>query len=101
MKLFFVENRLRKLSGNDREQIFFGSQWNSFALSDRLSLILIVSTPALYLAVRHWVTNLSVLAAIMASYCLVKMQHKVRLSHIPHIRTVSLIILIYIIAIVI
>jgi O-antigen ligase len=92
---------LRYFSGKHREQLFFGRQWSSFALAERLSLILIVLTPALYLGVKHWVTNLSVLAAIAATYCLVKIPRRVELSRIPHIRAIALIFLIYIIAIIV
>lgn len=48
---------------------FFGFDWSGFSGMEKLSLLFLAITPCLYLGVNHWITNMSVIAAICILFC--------------------------------
>lgn len=83
------------------EQLFLGRQWRLMVLPEKLAIILIALSPALYLGVKHWITNLSILALLVVVYHLFQVRAKLKLRQIPYIRAIALVFLIYTAAIMI
>ncbi len=103
--MFFLasfKNIFNKSSLEDTsEQLFLGRQWKSMVLFEKLAIILITLSPALYLGVNHWITNLSILAVLVVIYHLFQVRAKLKLMQIPYIRAIALVFIIYTAAIMI
>ena len=96
------KNKFHRSSLEDTsEQLFLGRQWKSMLLLEKLGIILIALSPALYLGVRHWITNLSILAVLVVVYHLFQVRAKLKLTQIPYIRAIALVFIIYTAAIMI
>jgi len=96
------KKRFQRSSLKDNsEQLFLGRQWQSMVLPEKLAIILIAVSPALYLGVRHWITNLSILAVLVVVYHLFQVRAQLKLMQIPYIRAIALVFIIYTAAILI
>lgn len=97
-----LKNKFQRSSLEDAsEQLFLGRQWRLMVLPEKLAIILIALSPALYLGVPHWITNLSILALLVVVYHLFQVRAKLKLRQIPYIRAIALVFLIYTAAIMI
>jgi O-antigen ligase len=97
-----LKNKFQRSSLTDTsEQFFLGRQWESMARFEKLAIVLIALSPTLYLGVRHWITNLSILAVLVVVYQLFQVRAKLKLMQIPYIRAIALVFIIYTAAIMI
>lgn len=97
-----VKNKFHRSTSEDAsEQLLFGRQWKSVALIEKLAVFLIALSPTLYLGVRHWITNLSMLAVLVIGFRLYQVRDKLKLKQIPYIRAIALVFIIYTAAIMI
>ncbi|HQS58839.1 MAG: hypothetical protein B7Y56_12430 [Gallionellales bacterium 35-53-114] len=91
----------RSRSEDTSEKLLFGRQWKSLVLLEKLGIILIALSPTLYLGMKHWITNLSILAVLVVIYHLYQVRDKLNLKQIPYIRAIALVFIIYTAAIMI
>lgn len=98
----YLKNKFQSSSSEDTsEQLFLGRQWKSMVLFEKLAIILIALSPTFYLAVNHWITNLSILAVLVVAYHLFQVRGKFKWMQIPYIRAITLVFIIYTVAIMI
>lgn len=77
-------------------QLFLGLKWGSFSVLEKLTIVLIIASPSLYLGVKHWITNISILASICALYSVLRSQ---KASELIENKKIAFIFLAYTIAI--
>jgi O-antigen ligase len=75
-------------------------KWAEFSALERLALLCVLLTPVFFLSVRHWISNVSVLAALLSMAAIYVRRADIRPRHIPGIGMVALCFSVYTLGIV-
>lgn len=88
-------NQSIDISGN----WFFGRTWSTFSLLEKFAIVAVIAAPFFFLGVKHWITNVSMLASALAVCVLIRNRSTNELREIKNIQSIALIFFIYVIAI--
>lgn len=69
---------------------FDGKKWSGLSTLERAALFLVILSPVFFLSIRHWISNVSVLAALLSIAVLYRRRNEIRFLQIPTIKTMAL-----------
>ena len=72
-----------------------GKKWDEFPILERATLFLVIATPVFFLSVKHWISNASVLAALLSIAVIYIRRSEIHLKQIPNIKTIALCFSVY------
>lgn len=72
-----------------------GKKWIEFPILERITLLLVIVTPVFFLSVKHWISNVSVLAALLSIAVIYIRRSEIHLNQVPNIKTIALCFSVY------
>lgn len=80
-----------------RDSLFLGLKWHDFSLLEKVTIVFVIASPVFYLGIRHWITNVSILACVFSLHVLIRSKFDFR--NIKNIKLIALVFFAYVLAI--
>lgn len=97
----FAKQAAKSMSMSKDTLFLNDGKWINLSVLERLALILVIVTPVFYLSVKHWISNVSVMAAIFSMTVLCIRRTEVREINIKGLKMLSAFFSLYALGIII
>jgi O-antigen ligase len=79
----------------DTDLFIKGSCWAEFSVLERVTLVLALLTPIFFLSIRHWISNVSILAALLCVSLAYIQRFEFSWQQVPHLKIITLLFSVY------